>query len=58
MDEFVAVYIAPGLVRYVIKTNPAAAEFVDSKGRLLVRLKKALYHIRMHTVVEISYGTS
>ena len=43
MDEFVAVYIAPGLVRYVVETNPAAAEFVDNKGRLLVRLKKALY---------------
>ena len=43
MTEFVAVYIAPGLVRYVIDVMPHAAEFVDDRGRLLVQLKKALY---------------
>lgn len=43
MTEFVAVYIAAGLAKYVVAVMPDAGRFVDNKGRLLVRLKKALY---------------
>ena len=43
MEEFVAVLIAPSIVPYVVAAMPEAAEFVDSKGRLLVQLLKALY---------------
>lgn len=43
MPEFVAVYISPQLVKYVLKAFPHARDFVDDKGRLLVKLKKALY---------------
>jgi hypothetical protein len=43
MKEFVAVMIAPGLVPYVVKAKPEAEKFIDKKGRLLVKLEKALY---------------
>jgi hypothetical protein len=43
MKEFVAVVIAPGLVPYVVKAKPEAAKYIDKKGRLLVKLEKALY---------------
>jgi hypothetical protein len=43
MEEFVAVWISASIVPYVLMVMPSAATFVDKKGRLLVRLKKALY---------------
>jgi len=42
MHEFVAVYIPSGLVPFVVKVNPEYSTFVDKKGRLLVKLKKAI----------------
>lgn len=43
MNEFVAVYIAPHLAKYAIAVDSRLAPFQDSRGRVLVRLKKALY---------------
>lgn len=43
MNEFVAVYIAPHLARYACQVDKRLRNHIDSRGRVLVKLKKALY---------------
>ena len=43
MKEFVAVYISAALAQFVVEVMPSAAAYLDKKGRLLVKLNKALY---------------
>ncbi len=42
-DEEVYMWISKSLVPYLVEAMPEAASFVDNKGRVLVRLLKALY---------------
>jgi hypothetical protein len=43
IDELVFLFISPKEATYFLRDNPALSAFVDTKGRILMRVRKALY---------------